>query len=41
MRISLANLDTGDYVEIADRMFELLDEYYEEYEESVIMDQAA
>ena len=41
VRISLANLDTGDYVEIADRMFELLDEYYEEYEESAIMDQAA
>ena len=32
VRISLANLNTGDYVEIADRLFELLDEYYQEYE---------
>ena len=41
VRISLANLNTGDYVEIADRLFELLDEYYEEYVEATALDQAA
>lgn len=30
VRISLANLNTEDYVEIARRLFELLDEYYAE-----------
>ena len=30
VRISLANLNRGDYTEIARRLFELLDEYYEE-----------
>ncbi len=32
VRISLANLNTEDYVEIARRLFELLDEYYAESE---------
>ena len=32
VRISLANLNTEDYVEIAHRLFELLDEYYAESE---------
>lgn len=32
IRISLANLNKDDYVEIAERILELLDEYYEEYE---------
>ena len=30
VRVSLANLNADDYVEIARRLFELLDEYYEE-----------
>ena len=33
VRISLANLNTEDYEEIASRIMELLDEYYEEFEE--------
>ena len=41
VRISLANLNEEDYVEIARRMFELLDEYYEEYEAWIALDQAA
>ena len=41
VRISLANLNEEDYVEIARRMFELLDEYYEEYEAGIALDQAA
>ena len=32
VRVSLANLNTEDYVEIARRLFELLDEYYAESE---------
>ena len=32
VRISLANLNAEDYVEIARRLFELLDDYYSEYE---------
>ncbi len=32
VRISLANLNKEDYIEIAGRIFELLDEYYDEYE---------
>ena len=32
VRISLANLNAEDYVEIARRLFELLDDYYAEYE---------
>lgn len=32
IRISLANLNKDDYVEIAERILELLDEYNEEYE---------
>ena len=32
VRISLANLNEEDYVEIARRLFELLDDYYSEYE---------
>jgi len=31
IRVSLANLNTEDYVEIARRLFELLDEYSEEF----------
>lgn len=31
MRFSLANLNEEDYVEIARRIYEILDEYYEEY----------
>ncbi|MBR4502420.1 MAG: hypothetical protein IKP22_11135 [Clostridia bacterium] len=30
VRISLANLNTGDYAEIVRRLFELMDEYLEE-----------
>lgn len=41
VRISLANLNEADYVEIARRLFELLDEYYEEYETKTAFDQAA
>ncbi len=33
VRISLANLNTEDYVQIASRIMELLDEYYEEFED--------
>lgn len=32
VRVSLANLDTDDYVEIARRLDELLEEYFEQYE---------
>ena len=32
VRISLANLNAEDYVEIARRLYELLDDYYAEYE---------
>lgn len=41
VRISLANLNVGDYAEIADRIIELMDEYYQEYEEEMAADQAA
>ena len=41
VRISLANLKTEDYSEIAKRLFELLDDYFEEYEEETELDQAA
>ena len=41
VRISLANLNTEDYAEIARRLFELLDMYYEEYEVSAGMEKAA
>ena len=30
VRVSLANLNTEDYAQIARRLFELLDEYYAE-----------
>ncbi len=40
VRISLANLNAEDYVEIARRLFELLDDYYSEYE-TYTMDEAA
>ena len=33
VRISLANLNTEDYEQIASRIMELLDEYYEEFED--------
>lgn len=41
VRISLANLNEEDYVEIARRLFELLDEYYEEYDREVLLENAA
>ena len=41
VRISLANLNSEDYAEIGRRLFELLDEYYEEYEEETVLDEAA
>jgi len=41
VRISLANLNKEDYTEIARRLFELLDEYYAEYEEEMAADAAA
>lgn len=34
VRISLANLNSEDYKEIASRLLELLDEYYEEFEQN-------
>ncbi len=40
VRISLANLNAEDYVEIARRLFELLDDYYSEYE-TYTLDEAA
>ena len=40
VRISLANLNVEDYVEIARRLFELLDDYHSEYEANVL-DEAA
>ena len=33
VRISLANLNTEDYTEIARRLYELLDQYYEKFEQ--------
>ena len=41
VRISLANLNKEDYTEIARRLFELLDEYYAEYEAEVLLEDAA
>lgn len=41
VRISLANLNEEDYVEIARRLFELLNEYWTEYEAEYLMDKAA
>ncbi|MDO5133713.1 MAG: bifunctional aspartate transaminase/aspartate 4-decarboxylase [Eubacteriales bacterium] len=41
VRISLANLNKEDYVELARRLFELLEEYYEEYEAETALDNAA
>lgn len=41
VRISLANLNAEDYTEIARRLFELLDEYYTEYEAEIMLDEAA
>ena len=41
VRISLANLNADDYTEIAGRLFELLDEYYAEYEAEIMLDEAA
>lgn len=41
VRISLANLNKEDYKEIARRLFELLNEYYEEYEEQNASENAA
>ena len=41
VRVSLANLNKEDYVEIAQRMNELFDEYYEEYEATKQLAEAA
>ena len=41
VRISLANLNAADYAEIARRLFELLDDYYAEYEAEILLDEAA
>ena len=41
VRISLANLNEDDYVEIARRLFELLDDYHAEYETQSQLDKAA
>ena len=41
VRISLANLNEEDYAEIAKRLFELLDEYYVEYEAEMMANKAA
>ena len=41
VRVSLANLNKEDYVEIAQRMNELFDEYYEEYEATTQLAEAA
>ena len=41
VRISLANLNEEDYAEIARRLFELLDEYYVEYEAEMMTNKAA
>jgi aspartate 4-decarboxylase len=41
VRISLANLNAEDYVEIAGRLYELLDDYYAEYEDSAVLEPAA
>jgi aspartate 4-decarboxylase len=41
VRISLANLNAEDYTEIARRLFELLDDYYAEYEAETKLDRAA
>ena len=41
VRISLANLNAEDYTEIARRLFELLDDYYAEYEADIMLDEAA
>ena len=41
VRISLANLNKDDYVEIARRMGELMDEYYAQYEEETSLAAAA
>ncbi len=40
VRISLANLNTEDCVEIARRLFELLDDYVAEYEQEAMKDAA-
>lgn len=34
VRVSLANLNSEDYSEIASRIMELLEEYYEEFNEN-------
>lgn len=41
VRVSLANLVEDDYVEIARRLMELLDEYHERYEQEMALDGAA
>jgi len=41
VRISLANLNEQDYVEIAGRLEELLSEYWNEYKEEQLLDEAA
>ena len=41
VRVSLANLDRDDYIEIARRLDELLEEYYAEYEQAAALPAAA
>jgi hypothetical protein len=41
VRISLANLNKDDYVEIARRMGELMDEYYARFEDETSLEAAA
>ena len=41
VRVSLANLNKDDYVEIARRLSELLDEYHTQYEQETALDVAA
>ena len=41
VRVSLANLNQDDYVEIARRLSELLDEYHTQYEQETALDVAA
>ena len=41
VRISLANLNAEDYTEIARRLFELLDDYYAEYQAEIMLEEAA
>ena len=41
VRVSLANLNEEDYVALAGRLFELLDEYYAEFDQAAALPDAA